>query len=363
MAVCTPDRDYLRTAHGTVGNNVYVQPLLEDIYQIGQVRPDVFFGINLHWPDFDLPVAESYFLSWHTEQMDVHWLQTQALKIYPRKIIVVSDTRVDPSWFWPDNVSFVRYLTWHKQIRVLIDQFGISDAPSLPRYKLSSLSHRVTQYKKYITSFLLSTFPKDQMILTYHGWLAKPEDDHGFPKGIGYLESLTPLTPPIFVNFDDDYGDERNHPVANGQWRHEAFECALFNLTNESFHYTDTQIDGRDFCFPWPYITEKTFKPLVAGRPLISVGQVGIYSTLSRLGLKFDYNLPLTFDQDPGDLTRIKGIFDTIELIAQRDIDQLFVDSVDSVCHNLNVLSDGTFDRNCELANAVSREYLTKQLC
>lgn len=356
--------DFFPTGNSLENTDLYINDLLRQIYDIDRRQRDVFFGVNLIWPNFDLDLGHSaYFLSWHTEQMDVHWLKKQALRVYPRPVLVVSDTLVDDHKFWPDNIRFARYVTWHQQIQKLTDLYGICDQPTVPKYKISSLSFRVSQYKRFITSYLLENFKHDDLMLTYHGWLGKEDDNHDHPRGLSWLDALKEFNSPVFVNFNDNYSLDRNSPLENGDWQADCYQQALFNLTNESFHYTRTEIDGQPFLYPRPYITEKTWKPIVAGRPFISVGQAGVYHEFEKFGMRFDYGIDLSFDRDDGDLTRIKKIFDTLSQINVLSIDDLFQSTIDSVDHNLDIIKYGVFSDMCRSHNRPTIDIIKEFIC
>jgi hypothetical protein len=344
--------DFFETGSSLDRSDSFIKELIQEIYDIKINCNDVFFGINLIWPKFDLPKTyHRYFLSWHTEQIDVHWLISQAQRVYPSPVMVASDTNITLNDCWPDNIITVRHLTWGYQLHKLIRKFGINQCPILPRYKISSLSFRVSQYKKFVTAYLLKNFDHNDIMMTYHGWLGKDQDNHGHPPGFPWLDSLSEITPPIFINFKDDYNLEKNSPVENGNWNVDCYQHALYNLTNESFHYTLSKIQGKSFVYPRPYVTEKTWKPLLAGRPFISVSQAGVYQSLTELGFVFEYGLDLSFDHELRDLVRIKQIFDALDVVRQSSIAELYESSYKSTCHNLKIINDGIFYDTCQKHN------------
>jgi hypothetical protein len=348
------------------GNSLETDPdLLNTIFEsIYGWIPDTrcFLGINLQWPKFDLPENYAqYFLSWHTEQFDLHWLRHQANCVYPRPILVANDGVVDASIF-PDNVEFVQWITWGDQLDQLVNRFGVCTEPQLPEYKLSSLSFRVSQYKRFITAYLLNHADHKEIMLTYHGRLGKQEDLHGYPKGFPWLDVLDLELTPTFINFNDGYSLEKNKAVDNGGWTNPAFQDALINFTNESFHYSLSQVDGKPFLYPGPYLTEKTWKPLLAGRPFLAVGQYNTYQTLRDLGLRTDFGFPIEFDQDSGDLTRIRDIFGTIDVILAAPVKDLYEQSLASVRHNAQMIKNGEFTQACYRQNEQARSRIIEFL-
>ena len=326
-------------------------------------KTNAFLGINLKWPKFELPLThDKFFLSWHTEQLDVVWLKSQAQKVYPSPIMVANDGNIDSSIF-PDNVEFVRWITWGEQIQRLVDLFGICEQPLVPKYKISSLSFRVSQYKNFITAYLLQHAKHDEIILTYHKQIGKQEDLHDHPAGLPWLDSLDlSLLEPTKLNFKDNFDWSKNQAVSNGDWRLPPYLDAAVNLTNESFHYSSSILDGHKFLFPFPYLTEKTWKPLLAGRPFLCVGQFETYGSLSKLGLKHDFGFPVCFDSDPGDLTRIGEIFRSLDVILNKSALELYEQSLDSVQHNIKHIKNGDFALACKLQNEQSRDRILEFL-
>lgn len=348
-------RDFFETANSLESTPIELQDIFESIY--GWIpKTKVFLGINLRWPKFDLPINyQQYFLSWHTEQFDLQWAREQCLRVYPHSVMIANDGIVDPTIF-PDNVEFVQWITWGEQLTQLVNEFGICSDPTLPKYKISSLSFRISQYKNYVTAYLLQHADPNELVLTYHNQLGKPEDLHGYPSGCPWLDALDfLLLKPTWINFQDNFDWAKNTPVANGNWQSVPYRSALVNCTNESFHYSSSQYNGQSFIYPAPYLTEKTWKPLLASRPFLSVGQYNINKTLRELGLSTKFGFPEDFDSDSGDLTRIRSIFQTIDVILKTSTKDLYEQSYDAVTHNAQIIKNGEFASICSKKNEQAR--------
>lgn len=347
--------DFFKHGNSARDSQQYLNDIFESIYGWKPKSTNVFFAFNFRWDKYELPLGyRKYFFSSHTEQIPSDWLMTQAQRVYPCPVMVPFDGIVPESKLWPDNVIFVRWTTWHLQIDKLINKFGLCQKILRPKYKISSLSFRISQYKKFVTAYLLQHADPKSTVLTWHNWLGKQEDNHNHPFGIEYLNNLNLNMPATFLNFDDNFEQKNNTPVSNGDWNSLPYNDALVNLTNESFHYSKTIIDNEPFIFPGPYLTEKTWKPLLAGRPFLVVGQYLSYQELARFGLKFDFGFDISYDQDPGDLTRIGLLFKSLQQIIDTDIDTLYNASYDSVAHNLNILVNQEFQQCCRELNQLS---------
>lgn len=349
--------DYFESGNSNKNTSDYLDQLFFRIYQTTASR-DVFLGLNLTWPVFELPQNHSrYFISFHTEYLHLSWVLDQALKVYPRPVTLVTDYQIKPGPDWPDNINCIQWITTHKQIQTLKNIAGINQNITVPKYKISSLSFRVSQYKKFVTAYLLENFDKNDMILTYHNVLKKTEDHHGWPKGFPYLDNLNINgIEKTLLNYDDQFSGAG--PVANGSWRNTAYTDALINLTNESFHYSQTTVNDKLWCWPGPYITEKTFKPLLAGKPFLAIGQYQTYDYLKHIGFKTDFGFDIDYDQDSGDLTRIGKIFKVLDFIQQTSIQTLFDSSIDAVEYNLDWINRGNFYLYCEDLNRKNVNFL-----
>lgn len=349
-------QDFFLTGTSVSLSTASLQDLFQSIYGWQpRTHPAVFLGLNLQWPTFDLPPAQRYFISFHTEQADIRWIITQADRVYPAPILLAYDGEFDQSVL-PGNVQTVRWITWHQQLAQLVDQFGVCNTPQKPQYKLSSLSYRLSQYKLFVSAYLLTLAPLKDIVLTHHHRLMKPEDLHSHPPGLPWLDQLDLALEPTFINFNDNFSQQITSPVINGGWHNPAYRDALVNCTNESFHYSQST----DFVFPGPYITEKTWKPLLAGRPFISVAQWHVYQELERLGLQFDFGFDRSFDKDPGDLTRIRDIFGAIDQVLNTTTDQLYEHSMASVQHNVRWIQSGAFADQCSAVNQRSQQTISE---
>jgi len=90
-----------------------------------------------------------------------------------------------------------------------------------------------------------------------------------------------------------------------------AYKDSAINLTNETF----AQSQRNEEIIPGPYLSEKSWKPLLAGTGLIPVGQPGVYAYMKNLGFDTNYPWPCEFDKVSGDLDRLIEMFKTVDWI------------------------------------------------
>jgi hypothetical protein len=113
---------------------------------------------------------------------------------------------------------------------------------------------------------------------------------------------------------------------------------------------------GKKFLYPGPDIDEKTLKCLVAGIPFVACGQFEIYKTLSDLGLEFDYGFDLSWDQDPGNLTRFQKICELIDILDDISIDEIVSMTKKSTLHNTEFICKKGFFSRCEAEKKLAIE-------
>lgn len=340
-------------------NELTLVPAFNSLTEINWPQ-DISYHLNLVWPGqsgLDAIPAENILISFHTEQMDVDWIYDVS-KLYPSsKIIVLFDGYVEYSEWWPDNIIFVRYITWHHQLDVIIKNFGPIVTPEFRQYKASSLVSRPSQFKTLVTSWILTSNLRDQFIMSWANKIIPSTDTH-VHAGTGnfYLDFLTRYIEEFNEVIElDDFNDTVTDPITNSNWHIPAYENCVFNLTNESFHYSLSNKNGCEFKYPGVYLTEKTWKPLIAGCGIIAVGQQHTYQALRQLGFRFEYGIDLSFDEVAGDIERIMKILTTLEsFVAETDIHTLNSMVLPSAAHNQEHILNGTCARACNNINNVN---------
>ena len=214
----------------------YIQWFLLNYYSCDSTNKNCFYGLNIVDPNFDVPMGyDRYFISFHTEYLSIEWIIQQANRVYPKPVLLVSDYDIKKHRLWPDNIKFSQVYTIHYQLANAVSVFDLNLTPKKPKLKLSSLSMRVTQYKNFVTSYLLEKFPREQMILSYYAWLCKDEDLHSTIP-LDHLKDLDLNIAKTLVNTKDERNIINQSPLKNANWHVPAYTNTLFNLTNESWH-------------------------------------------------------------------------------------------------------------------------------
>jgi hypothetical protein len=323
---------------------------------------NTWFALNvqqLHQVKIPTDQFKKIVISYHTEYFNTYELCNFFVKNSDCKFLLLHDGI--PETVWPSNVTGVQWISLGQQLDVAIAAHGISDS-IMPAIKIiSSLSNRHEFHKAAVTAFVQKTFVPDQYVLSWHdarwGDIYYLDPDFFMPSEIQdlVLNSTFQNQPPI--KFDMNFNQS---PVANSNWHHPAYEQCAVNLTNESIYNSSGMINQTLTPLSGPYFTEKTWKPLLAGRPFVPVGQKNSIKSLAQLGLSFDWGLDLEFDHMIEDFDRMLGIYRCLEQLMNRSPTDIISLSRDSCKHNLEWIRSGNFRRNCDTKNLSQVERISQ---
>jgi hypothetical protein len=302
------------------------------------------------WPQHDLPLGhDAYLVSFHLEAVDVTWLDRQCSRIQA-PIVVLHDGN---AYDWPhaENLQILTYYYWHHQISKMLGWFGPAPLVSQTHeYVASAVCSRITQSKLLSFTALAEYVGTDRCLLVLSDWLEEKNVHHRTPTGNTVLDELSEIFYRKYLGkiFKfDDYSQSLNYQRHTADFHSDIYRKSLLHFTNESYHYS---LMG-DYTRPGPFLTEKTLKCLAAGQAFVPVGQFDTYGTLSRLGFKFDYGFDMTWDQDPGNLTRLESVTRLIRNLADVSILDLARQVQHSNQHNLDHVNSGDFARICDSLN------------
>ena len=304
-------------------------------------------------------------ISFHTEYYNYYTLVDFFNKYPTCKFLLLSDG--DNTNIWPDNVMYVQWVTWGDQLDVAIAVHGVNTDIRLPTKKVSSLSSRHEFHKAAITSYLINNYKSDEYIMSWHDirYSSVPYYLHDNFKiqsdrineciNSELFNNIIPTTP-------DGYTQKQNNPISNGNWRTGAYiDCAI-NLTNESVFNSRFLYNNCPHEYTTPYLTEKTWKPLLARQAFIPIGQYNTISHLSKLGMNFEYGLNLSFDNRIMEFERIEEIYTLLDTIKEIDINKLNRQLQPVADFNLNLITSGQFQKNCKEFNMQQLDKITDWL-
>lgn len=322
--------------------------------------PDTcFLALWQRWPSqrsFKLPDGyKTYIISFQLEPVDTEWVISEAKRISKPMIVLFDGNYYD--FEFPENVFTMRYVCWHHQTQRMIEQFPDPGVIWKIKYKASAFCNRVTQSKLLVTTALLEHLQSDHRIISLSDWI-EPKNIHwGQLTGNSTLDDLSGLFSNKYlgkkIRIDDFDSLNSAHDTMCNFWI-PSYKQTVFNFTNESYHYSLMESNNKKTTMPGPFLTEKTLKCLIAGTAFIPVGQFDTYGSLSRLGLKFDYGLDLSWDSDPGNISRLVSIIDLVKKISNIPIDDLLDMTRESTRHNQDWIFSGDFSKMCESINEIT---------
>jgi hypothetical protein len=323
--------------------------LMEDITW----PPGGFFHLHSQWhsSDHQLPKGYKYYvLSWHGEYMDHEWIKAQNIT---EPVIVLHDWNHYIPSSLPDNFITIRWIHWHYPLEKMVEWFGTKYTKNI-RYKASAFCNRITQSKVWITTALLNYLDETQRLISLSDWLEEKNVHHWEPTGNTMLDDLQNNFRTNWIGKKisiDNFINDQNFQRYTANPAHPAYqECAL-HFTNESWHYSLMQEQNKKYIFPGPNFSEKTLKCLLGGTAFIPVGQFDVYRTLNQLGMQFDYEFDVSFDQDPGNISRAEKIVNLIRSLDQYTANDLFEMTRKSSQHNQEHIVSRDFFNLCESKN------------
>jgi len=325
-----------------------------------------FFHLHSQFHDpykHKLPSNYNYYvLSWHGEYVDHDWIEQQQIK---KPIIILHDWNVYTPSRLPDNCYSIRWIYWHQVLDKMMMWFGTEYKKNI-KYKVSAFCNRITQSKMWITTSILKYINEQDRIISLSDWLEEKNVHYWQTTGNSILDDLQTEFKNNWLGKKlkiDDFTNQLNYQIYTADPAHSAYqECAL-HFTNESWHYSYMMNDNnKEYIFSGPNFSEKTLKCLLGGTAFVPVGQFDVYRTLRELGMKFDYGLDLSFDNDPRNLSRAEKIINLVQDLKKYTADDLYGMTLDSCLHNQHLITSGDFFSICQKFNEDSKSKLQAAL-
>jgi hypothetical protein len=256
-------------------------------------------------------------------------------------------------------VHCIPNIYYHKQIEIYKPYITATTAKEII-YKASALTSRISQSKIIVFS-ALKKFLKDSCFYSLHNRVELENVHYWQATQNKHLDDLTRHFQQHWIGQEitipNDTGDQLSA-------QNPAYTQSALNFTQESFHYSYMYDAEKNYSeiLSGPFITEKTFKCLLSQTAFIPVGQFRTYEWFKLAGFKFDYGIDLSFDQDPGNVTRLAKIVDLIQDLSNHSAQDLFEMSRPSGQHNHAMLFSGEFFDFCETSNASNLSLLYEKI-
>lgn len=354
------------SAHNGIGEMMVPDPWrgpagdvpFPDYQWIKQIKGRVYCRLFEQIPslsqDYNLPDPyDLYVISFHLEGIDIDWVDEISQRV--RKPILILGDAFDIEYPAPEHVRFYSFIYWHRQLQKAQELF---DRQDLSRrritHKASAICNRITQSKLLITTALLEYLGPD-CIIKLSQWLEPKNVHFRQPTGNKVLDDLSDVFWQKYfgqdIRLDDFINDTHNYQALTMDPNQPYLQNVAVHFTNESVAYSYTQKDDRSFVRPGPFLTEKTLKCLLGSVALIPVGQYNTCGSLSRLGLTFDYGFDLSWDADPGNLSRMESIIKLIRSFREMHAMDIYDLVKESVGRNDEFIWSGAFAARCDQHN------------
>lgn len=298
------------------------------------------------WDSVDLPAGyDLYIISYHIENVNLPWLNQQRSLVDGKFVVLFPGNSYSCDL---PNTEFISYNSWHLDIEKIISWHGVAEANTVKKYKFSAVCNRTTQSKIWVTTKLLES--SSPSLILHNPFFLEDKNVHSWKTtGNTMLDNLTQIYLEKYrnVSLTDDF-DQYNHQIKNSNPWQPLYTDTALHFTNGSFHYSYMEEQGKKYLYPGPDIDEKILKCLVAGIPFVACGQFEIYKTLSQLGLEFDYGFDLSWDCDPGNLTRFQKICELVDTLNDISIEELTAMTKKSTLHNKEFVCKQGFFSKCE---------------
>lgn len=262
---------------------------------------------------------------------------------------------------FPKNVYVFKYRHWHIALEFYLDNYRSNLIPVKSKKiskKFSSLSFYNKQVRALVTACLL-TYAKDQSIVSWHN------------KSIGQIHDYlieTLINNPRYQDLNwqlleqtylvDQYGRDQNEYQKNmnnnSNW---IYQTSLINFSNETTNFGLYQVGDVYFIHPGPFLTEKTWNPLLAGNILFSTADPFVYSYLKNdYNIPIDYSIDMSFDTLAGDLDRFSAICQEIVRLSKIPLQDLIDQNIDNCELIQNTITNPDYLTQFEKFNNVQSE-------
>lgn len=309
---------------------------------------------NKKWPQDPDPGFDYYVLSGDTGMWG--WGE-HVSELYDRPVYVIALPEVYQKSS-NQAVTYIPNIYYHRQILKLLE-FDPHVPPKNIQYRASALTSRVTQSKVIVFSAILQ-FLKDNLV-SLSDWVEEDNVHHWRSTGNQCLDQLTDYFRSNWAGSSLKIFNDSMDPFSLTV---PAYTQSAINFTQESFHYSlmYDETKDREYILPGPFLTEKTFKCLLSQTAFVPVGQFRSYRWLENMGMRFEYDLDLGFDDDPGNITRLHGLVKFIQNLSQYTAQELFEMTRESSQHNRSIIVSGEFFDNCEKINQSSLTVLSEHI-
>jgi hypothetical protein len=280
--------------------------------------------------------------------------------------ICLSDTNFYDYWV-PSNVIVFKYRHWHVALKVFLENYFQTLVPVKSKIitkKFSSLSNFRKQHRAFVTACLL-TYARDESIVSWHN---VPWNTHH-----DYLIK-TVVDNPRYAKLDwsllnqkhlvDEYINGPISYIANmSSFSNKIYQSSLINFSNETTSFGLYCNDNKSYIRPGPFLTEKTWNPLLSGNILFSSADPFVYNYLKNdYHIPINYSINLDFDSIPGDLDRFDAIGKEIQRLVEFPLADLIDQNIDNCETIQNTITDPEYVYQFEQFNQLQSDKILETI-
>jgi hypothetical protein len=219
---------------------------------------------------------------------------------------------------------------------------GLSRSSDDLQFHFSFLAYQFRNHRKYMRLFLQQDHVFSKTLISWvgdrglHNWrkTALPEvlqqiDNRSPTVGPSYFLKTEPfarIRDHLPVDLDINALYQQYHSVLDMPIRHPLIDSAAnssnFNLPFQRYCFLDIAAETV-FDYPYPYLSEKTFRSLWQLQPFVIVGAANSLTYLKNIGFKtFDAWWDESYDQLQDPIARLKACFGIIDTVSKWSLSQ-----------------------------------------
>ena len=284
-----------------------------------------------------------------------------------KQFIFLADVNIY-NYILPSNMLFFKYRHWY----IFLKFFDFTVVPKVKSKsitkKFSSQSYYKKQARAVVTAALL-TYAKEQSIISWRNVTWSPYHNsliENVKNNILFADLDWKL---LDLVYEFDYFTKTqldiwgfNNCIYDVQTNISHNSC-LINFSNETTHFGLHWDEHTQYNRPGPFLTEKTWRPLVAGNILLNSAQPFCYEFLKNdYGLPINYSIDTSYDQVEGDIDRLVKIKDLIAELAAINLSDLIDQNIDNCQLTQDTIMDPEYLHQFELFNKIQDLVISEKI-
>ena len=251
----------------------------------------------------------------------------------------------------PPNITFFKYRHFHTLITKFLQNGGIDSVILAKSKKITKKFSSLSWYKRQLRAFVtvcLLKYAKDDSAISWHNKTWSAHHDYlidTIKNNPRYSDLPWDLLATSYLL--DEYDNSKMHYNLSVGAFPPAYQTSLINFSNETTSFGLYQVDDISYIRPGPFLTEKTWSPLLAGNILFSTASPYVYQYLiNDYNIPINYSIGLDFDYIPGDLDRFDAVGKKIQELSNIKLKDLIDQNIDN-CELIQntILAPGYIDQ------------------